>query len=86
MLNLPKKKSERPNCRCVDSIDIGVYNSCPHRCIYCYANDSRINIDNMLRQHDPESPLLIGNITEFDTVYDRKVKKYRDSQMTLRFE
>lgn len=28
----------RIGCGCIDSKDIGYYDSCPHGCIYCYAN------------------------------------------------
>jgi len=28
----------RIECGCIESRDIGFYNSCPHGCIYCYAN------------------------------------------------
>lgn len=30
----------RPGCLCVESRDIGYYDSCPHGCVYCYSNDS----------------------------------------------
>jgi hypothetical protein len=33
-----KQKPTRPECACHDSRDIGYYDSCPHGCIYCYAN------------------------------------------------
>ena len=34
-----KDRSQRKECRCAESIDIGSYEqSCPHSCIYCYAN------------------------------------------------
>ncbi len=34
-----KDKSQRAECGCTESIDIGSYTqSCPHACIYCYAN------------------------------------------------
>lgn len=33
-----KKLATRKECNCVESIDIGVYDSCNHNCLYCYAN------------------------------------------------
>lgn len=34
-----KDKSQRAECRCTESVDIGSYTQfCPHSCIYCYAN------------------------------------------------
>jgi len=34
-----KDKSQRRECRCTVSVDIGSYTQhCPHSCIYCYAN------------------------------------------------
>jgi hypothetical protein len=34
-----KDRSQRPACRCTESVDIGSYTqACPHGCVYCYAN------------------------------------------------
>lgn len=34
-----KDRTQRPECRCTESTDIGSYTqSCPHSCLYCYAN------------------------------------------------
>jgi hypothetical protein len=33
-----KVRPTRKECRCTESTDIGIYDSCPHGCIYCYAN------------------------------------------------
>lgn len=35
----------RIGCGCIESRDIGYYDSCPHGCVYCYAN---MNPDNAL--------------------------------------
>lgn len=36
----PRDRNQRPACRCAASIDMGLYDSCGYRCIYCYARRS----------------------------------------------
>ncbi len=59
-------------CHCVQMVDIGAYNSCGHRCKYCYANfDEDMICDNMLT-HNPQSSLLLGELSDEDVITIRK--------------
>ncbi|HUU38180.1 MAG TPA: DUF1848 family protein [Candidatus Desulfaltia sp.] len=38
-VSVTKDRTQRRECRCTESVDIGSYTqTCPHSCIYCYAN------------------------------------------------
>lgn len=62
----------RDACKCVQMVDIGVYNSCKHYCKYCYANYKEKDISKNVLQHDVHSSLLVGRLTSDDTIKIRK--------------
>ncbi|MCY4500388.1 MAG: DUF1848 family protein, partial [Alphaproteobacteria bacterium] len=48
----------RPGCACAASRDIGAYDTCPHGCLYCYANASPKAARRRFKAHDPEAEML----------------------------
>lgn len=58
-------------CNCVQMVDIGVYNTCKHLCKYCYANYNEADVFKNNKLHNPNSPLLIGNLQKDDIIKER---------------
>ena len=65
-----RKWKERA-CNCVSMVDIGVYNSCRHFCKYCYANFDESKVIDNFSLHNPNSSLLIGELSSDDIIKER---------------
>lgn len=63
-----KHKGMRDGCHCIESRDIGAYDTCPNGCKYCYANKSPQRARENYRRHDPLSPILLGQISPTDQI------------------
>lgn len=71
-----KHKGLRQGCHCIESRDIGAYDTCLNGCKYCYANTNPKKAWKNYKLHDPASPLLLGQLKESDTVQQGAQKSF----------
>lgn len=82
-LNVGKDRNQRQECGCMESVEIGTYHTCKNGCKYCYANESVESVIKNVRNYDPESPLLCGKLDENDKITERKVKSWKEQQLSI---
>lgn len=81
-LTLKADKHQRGGCGCAESIDIGVYDTCPNGCVYCYANRSEKRAAEMCAKHRPENEILVGD-TEGFAICEKILRSLRREQYEL---
>ena len=77
-LKVSKDKNQRQECGCMESVEIGTYNTCKNGCKYCYANYSEESVAKSCSQYNLESPILCGTLDEKDKITERKVKSLKE--------
>ncbi|MBE5807708.1 MAG: DUF1848 domain-containing protein [Clostridiales bacterium] len=82
-LDLAGETGVRQACGCLIGHDIGAYNTCPHGCLYCYANYDREAVRAHMMRHDPDSPLLVGRPLPGDRIVDVAMRPVRTGQLAM---
>lgn len=77
LIKLKKDAGQRPACGCIESVDIGAYDTCGNGCTYCYAVTGEKVLKRKMGQHDPNSPLMTGFPKGTELITERTNKSKR---------
>lgn len=78
-----KDKNQREECGCLESVEVGAYNTCLNGCKYCYANFNDEKVKENVKLYNHNSPLLCADIAPDDKITNRKVKSLKDIQLSF---
>lgn len=75
--------NQRVACGCIESIDIGVYDSCTNGCTYCYATSNTNNINRIISRHYPNAPMISGYPNGNETITNRTRPSQKIDQISF---
>ena len=81
-LKIEKDKNQRSECGCLQSVDIGAYNTCKNGCLYCYASKADSPAPKN-PNHDPNSPIITGESVPESQITDRVIASCKVAQLQL---
>jgi hypothetical protein len=79
-----KHRGNRAGCNCLDNRNIGDYDTCPNGCKYCYANKNpKIAMENY-KKHNPNSPLILGDLKPTDEISNSSQKSFLEKSYQIK--
>lgn len=82
-IRVGRDPSQRSECGCCSSVEVGAYDTCPHGCTYCYARHGVDAVSRARREYDPLSPLLCSHVGPDDVITERRMVSLAERQPPL---
>ena len=80
-INKRKDSGQRMLCGCVESREIGTFNTCRHKCVYCYARRGKDK--SCCDVYNPFSPLLCDSLNGCEKIIEVKPKRIVECESTF---